>query len=556
MHSVDYLKDILILLTVSVFIIIIFKHLRISPVLGYLLSGALIGSNGFHLISYSETTSSIAELGIVFMLFAIGLELTLEKLLNMRKYVLGFGSLQVVVTGVVLSIITYLFGNNKEISIIIGVTLALSSTAIVLQVIEENAEKSTRVGRLSLSILLLQDLAVIPILVLLPAVADPNVEIFSAIGSAFVNATVALLIIFSVGKLLLKPIFKVIVSLKSNVLFFSMALIIILGSAFISHYLNLSLALGAFVAGLMLAETEYKYRIEHEIESIKSILLGLFFITIGMTFKLEMLMDNLLLIIVLSISLIAIKAGVIISLCKLFRFPLAPAIHSGLLLSQGGEFAFVVFIMAVENGVMENQLSQILMTSVTVTMAFTPLLASFGRNIKKQIYIKNSLKDNKIRRELGDIEKHIIIIGFSKIGRVVADVMREKNIPYLILSTNHRLVRIEKSNGYHIYYGDPLNLEILKRININSAESAIITNDDEILCFKITNFIRENFSDLHIVTKSENISGIERFKKVGANLVVSKNFETGLQISREILTSIGLEDSVVEEKLLNKRSSF
>ena len=218
-----------------------------------------------------------------------------------------------------------------------------------------------------------------------------------------------------------------------------------------------------------------------------------------------MLIDNLLLIIVLSISLITIKAGVIVSLCKLFRFPLAPAIHSGLLLSQGGEFAFIVFIMAVENGIMENKLSQILMTVVTVTMAFTPLLASFGRNIKKQIYIKNSLKDDKIRRELGEIEKHIVIIGFSKIGRVVADIMRTRNIPYLILSTNHRLVRIEKANGYHTYYGDPLNIEILKRINIGSAESAIIAIDDEILCFKVTNFIHENFADLHILTKSENL---------------------------------------------------
>jgi CPA2 family monovalent cation:H+ antiporter-2 len=275
-----------------------------------------------------------------------------------------------------------------------------------------------------------------------------------------------------------------------------------------------------------------------------------------MTFKLEMLMDNLLLIIALSIAIVAVKAGVIISLCKLFKFPLAPAIHSGLLLSQGGEFAFVVFIMAVENGIMESKMSQILMTSVTVTMAFTPLLATFGRNLKKQIYIKNSLKNNKIRRELGEIEKHIVIIGFSKIGRVVADIMRKRNIPYLILSTNHRWVRIEKANGYHIYYGDPLNLDILKRVNAKNAESIIIANDDEILCFKITNFIRENFPDLHILTKSENISGIKRFKKIGANLVISKNFETGLQISREILTTMGIEDSEIEKELSNKRNLF
>lgn len=535
MHNVDYLKDILILLSISVSIIIIFKQLKISPVLGYLIAGAIIGNHGLQIVEYSETTSSIAELGIVFMLFAIGLELTLDKLLNMKKYVLGFGSLQLVITGIALSSIFYFLGNSQQTAILIGITLALSSTAIVLQVIEENAEKSTRVGRLSFSVLILQDLAVIPILVLVPLLKDSNQEIFSAIGSAFINAFFALLIIFSIGKLFLKPIFKFIVSMKNDMLFFSMVLIVILGSAFISNKLNLSLALGAFVAGLMLAETEYKYRIEHEIESFKSLLLGLFFVTVGMTFQAKFLLDNLSLIILLSITLILVKAGIIIGLCKIFRFPLAPAIHSGLLLAQGGEFAFVVFMMATQNNIIDKNLSQILMTVVTVTMAFTPLMANLGRNLKRRLYLTQSLRDNKIIRELGDIEGHVIIIGFSKIGKIVADEMRNRHIPYLILSTNHNMVRVEKANGYHAYYGDPLNLDILNRIRTKYAEMIAVCEEDELLSFKIVSMISENFPRLNIITKAENSNNVERLKKAGAHEVISKNFETGNKISSRII---------------------
>jgi len=550
MHDISYLRDILILLFASVAIVIIFKQFGLSPALGYLVSGAAIGPFGFGVLTSTETTKSIAELGIVFLLFAIGLELTFSRLLAMRKYVLGFGSLQVVLTSGVISLICVKFFHmNLDASIVIGSALALSSTAIVMQVIAEHGEQSTRVGRLSFSILLMQDLAVIPILVLLPLLTKTDLNVAHALGGALFDACIAMGIIFVVGRVLLRPVYRLIAETKSDVLFLSFTLIVVLGSAFLSNYMGLSFALGAFIAGLMVAETEYKYRVEEEILSLKSLLLGLFFMTIGMSFDFDLLLSSLPYIVMVSIVLIIVKCVIIVLLCRIFRFPLAPAIHTGLLLAQGGEFAFVVFLMAVQQKFMEVDLSQFLMTVVTFTMALTPLLAALGRKAKSYLYTKEVLHDNKLRREIGDVEKHVIIIGFSKLGRVVSYILRKRGVNYLILENNHRMVRIEKNNGYNIYYGDAMNVDILRHIGVDRAESVIIAIEDEAACMKITRFISENFPDSTVITKSETINNADRFKKAGANLVISKNLETGLQLSSAALASVGMKSADINSAL-------
>lgn len=541
MHDISYLRDIIILLFASVAIVIVFKQLGLSPALGYLVAGAAIGPFGFGVLTTTETTGSIAELGVVFLLFAIGLELTFGRLLSMKKYVLGFGGFQIILTSTAISMICYKYVNLRlDTSIIIGSALAMSSTAIVMQVIAEHAEQSTRVGRLSFSILLMQDLAVIPILVFLPLLSKKEFDVASAIGGALLDATIAMAIIFAVGRLLLRPIYRLIAESQNEVLFLSFTLIVIFGSAFLSNHMGLSYALGAFIAGLMVAETEYKYRVEEEILSLKSLLLGLFFMTIGMSFDFDLLLKSFPYIIMASLALIITKALIIAFLCCLFRFPLAPAIHSGLMLAQGGEFAFVVFLMAVQQKLMDLDLSQFLMTVVTFTMALTPLLATMGRKIKTYLYTKEVLRDNKIKREIGDIEKHVVIIGLSKVGRIVAYILRKRGINYIVLENNHRIVRIEKSNGYNIYYGDAMNIDILHYIGLARCESVVVAMEDEIACMKITRFIHENFQQVAVITKSETINNADRFKKVGASLVVSKNLETGLQLSHAALSSVGM----------------
>ncbi len=401
MHDISYLRDILIMLFASVAVVIIFKKLGLSPALGYLVSGAAISPFGFGILTSTETAKSIGELGIVFLLFAIGLELTFSRLMTMKKYVLGFGSLQVILTSGAIALICHKFFEMPlESSVIVGSALSMSSTAIVMQVIAENSEQSTRVGRLSFSILLMQDLAVIPILVFLPLITKTDLDISHAIGGALFDAAIAMAIIFAIGRLLLRPIYRLIVESKNEVLFLSFTLIIILGSAFLSNKMGLSFALGAFVAGLMVAETEYRYRVEEEILSLKSLLLGLFFMTIGMSFDFDLLIKSLPKILLAAITLIAIKSVIIIFLCRIFRFPMAPAIHAGLLLSQGGEFALVVFLMTTQQKLIDVDLSQFLMTVVTLSMALTPALATIGRKIKSHLYTAEVLHDNKIKREV------------------------------------------------------------------------------------------------------------------------------------------------------------
>ncbi len=550
MHDISYLHDILVLLFASVAIVIVFKQFGLSPALGYLVAGAAIGPFGFGVLTSIETTSSIAELGVVFLLFAIGLELTFGKLMAMKKYVLGFGSLQIILTSAAIFLICYKLAHlGLATSIIVGSALALSSTAIVMQVISENGEDSTRVGRLSFSVLLMQDLAVIPVLVLLPLLAKKDANILSAVGGALFDAAIAMIIIFATGRSLLRPIYRLIANSKNEVLFLSFTLIVILGSAYLSDYMGLSFALGAFIAGLMVAETEFKYRVEEEILSLKSLLMGLFFMTIGMSFDFDLLLRSFPYIMAAACALILIKSSIIVLLCKIFRFPMAPAIHTGLLLSQGGEFGFVVFVMAVQERFMEPDLSQFLMTVVTFSMALTPLLANIGRKIKTKLYTKDVLQDHKIKREIDELSKHVIIIGFTKVGRIVSYILRKRGLNYVILDSNHRIVHIEKNNGYNIYYGDAMNIDILKYVGIERAESVIVAMEDEVACIKITRFIHENFPRSTVVTKSETLNNAERFKKVGASLVVSKNLETGLQLSKLALSSVGVNAREINEAL-------
>ncbi len=429
MHNLSFLHDIIILLLASLVIVVIFKELKLSPALGYLVAGTTIGPFGLGIVSSIATTKAVAELGIVFMLFAIGLELTLAKLSSMKRYVLGFGGLQVLISSLAIFIICHFcLKINIDTSIVIGVALAMSSTAIVLQIIQEKTEQNSKIGKLAFSVLLMQDLAVIPILVLLPILAKKSSNLIPALSIALGKAIIAMIIIFAFGRLCLRPIYRLIAKSHNDVLFLSFTLLIVLGSAYISQIFDMSSALGAFIAGLMVAETEYRYRVEEEILSLKSLLLGLFFMSIGMSFDYEFLIKSWFYIALASLSLIFLKTIIIILLSKIFKLPLAVGIKTGLLLSQGGEFAFVVFLIAVQQKFLSNDLSTFLMTTTTFTMALTPLLYTIGSKIRTTINTRQILQDNTLKNEVGDISKHIIIIGFSKITRIISHILDKKKI--------------------------------------------------------------------------------------------------------------------------------
>ncbi len=550
MHNsvTEHLLDIIILLSAAVFIVIAFWKMRISPVLGYFVAGAVISSHGLNLMHAPGVVDNFAEFGVVFLLFVIGLELTFERLIAMRIHVFGFGSLQVIVTTVSIWGLARAFGIDSNTAVVIGGALALSSTAIVLQVLQEKGYQATQVGRLSIAILLLQDFAVVPLIVLLPLLAEnSDKSLIEPLIYALVKAAIALVLIFITGRLLLRPLFAVIAAMKNSEIFMATTLLIVLGAAFITEKFNLSMALGAFVSGLLVAETEYRYEVEQTILPFKDLFLGLFFMTVGMSIDIKLLLSQLPLIILLSVSLIALKASIIYVLCRFFGFQVASAIQAGLLLSQGGEFAFILFGLAGELNVLPSNIAQTLMMLTTVTMAFTPLLSNLGD------WIANILSDEKkitldneeLIMDTQDLDNHVIVAGFGKTGRMVTKMLTTEHLSYVIIDIQSQVVREGKNEGFPIYLGDVTKLETLQSIGIERAQTLIISIRNEVTIKKIVSLAAAKFQNLNIIIRLPDLSNSEVYKNLGVSKIVPETFEVGLQLGAAALSLSGMGENTI-----------
>ncbi|WP_341821211.1 monovalent cation:proton antiporter-2 (CPA2) family protein [Wolbachia endosymbiont (group A) of Myopa testacea] len=548
MHSgSQHLFDIIILLSAAVFIVIAFWKMNISPVLGYFVAGAVIGSHGFNLIHSAEAMDNLAEFGVVFLLFIIGLELTFERLIAMRIHVFGFGSLQVIVTMVAIWCIALAFGVNTNIATVIGGGLALSSTAIVLQVLQEKGSQASQVGRLSIAVLLMQDFAVVPLIVLVPLLAgNSEHSLISSLAGSLVQAAIALVLIFITGRLLLRPLFSVIAKMESNEVFISTTLLIVLGAAFITEQFHLSLALGAFVAGLLVAETEYRHSVEHAVLPFKDLFLGLFFMTVGMSINTELLLNKLLLITLLSIILIVLKTSIIYILCRFFGFKSAPAIQAGLLLSQGGEFAFILFRLADELDVLPSEIAQVLMMVTTVTMAFTPLLSGLGDWIANSFSTeKIILDDEAVETDTQDLYNHVIVAGFGRVGYMVTKMLTAEHLSYVVVDIQSKIVKEGKSDSFPIYLGDVTRCEILKSVGIERAQALVISIKNEVTIKKVVSLVAANFPHVNIVIRLPDLSNVEVYRDLGASKIIPETSEIGLQLGGAALSLSGISESGV-----------
>lgn len=548
MHSgSQHLFDIIILLSAAVFIVIAFWKMNISPVLGYFVAGAVIGSHGFNLIHSAEAMDNLAEFGVVFLLFIIGLELTFERLIAMRIHVFGFGSLQVIVTMVAIWCIALAFGVNTNIATVIGGGLALSSTAIVLQVLQEKGSQASQVGRLSIAVLLMQDFAVVPLIVLVPLLTgNSEHSLISSLAGSLVQAAIALVLIFITGRLLLRPLFSVIAKMESNEIFISTTLLIVLGAAFITEQFHLSLALGAFVAGLLVAETEYRHSVEHAVLPFKDLFLGLFFMTVGMSINTELLLNKLPLITLLSIILIVLKTSIIYILCRFFGFKSAPAIQAGLLLSQGGEFAFILFRLADELNVLPSEIAQVLMMVTTVTMAFTPLLSGLGDWIANSFSTeKTILDDEAVETDTQDLYNHVIVAGFGRVGYMVTKMLTAEHLSYVVVDIQSKIVKEGKSDSFPIYLGDVTRCEILKSVGIERAQALVISIKNEVTIKKVVSLVAANFPHVNIVIRLPDLSNVEVYKDLGASKIIPETSEIGLQLGGAALSLSGISESGV-----------
>lgn len=548
MHSgSQHLFDIIILLSAAVFIVIAFWKMNISPVLGYFVAGALIGSHGFNLINSAEAMDNFAEFGVVFLLFIIGLELTFERLIAMRRHVFGFGSLQVIVTMIAIWCIALAFGVSINMAAVIGGGLALSSTAIVLQVLQEKGSKASQVGRLSIAVLLMQDFAVVPLIVLVPLLTgNSEHSLISSLAGSLVQAAIALVLIFVTGRLLLRPLFSVIAKMESNEIFISTTLLIILGSAFITEQFHLSMALGAFVAGLLVAETEHRNSVEHAVLPFKDLFLGLFFMTVGMSIDIDLLLNKLPLVTLLSIILIILKTSIIYTLCRFFGFRSAPAIQAGLLLAQGGEFAFILFRLADELDVLSSEIAQVLMMVTTVTMAFTPLLSGIGDWVANSFSTeKIILDDEAIETDTQDLHNHVIVAGFGRVGYMVTKMLTAEHLSYVVVDIQSKIVKEGKNDSFPIYLGDATRYEILKSVGIERAQALVVSIKNEVTIKKIVSLVATNFPNVNIIIRLPDLNNVEVYKDLGASKVIPETSEIGLQLGGAALSLSGISESGV-----------
>jgi monovalent cation:H+ antiporter-2, CPA2 family len=537
---------VIMLIAAAVFVVAIFKRINLSPVLGYLVAGALIGDNGLKIVTYQQT-SLLGEMGVVFLLFAIGLELSIERLKAMRRYVFGLGSLQVLITSVIIAGAIVLVSGDYNSAIIISGGLALSSTAIVMQVINETKSQSMQIGRVALAILLLQDFIVVPLLVIVPILGSGEgaESLPMILGNSLLKAVLALTVIFIVGRVVLRPLFSFISpdNSESSELPIAVTLLVVLTASWSTEHFGLSLALGAFVSGILVAETDFRGKAEESIYPFKSLLLGLFFMSVGMKIDVMEIYQQLNNIVTFCIALIILKAAIISALCILFGFNKGVAVHAGLLLSQGGEFAFILFGLGKEFGVLEEGVSNILLLIVTCSMALTPLLALAGQKFAEKIEKGLGKTPNQII-EYGarDLANHVIIAGFGKVGQMVAKVLEAEGINYIALDMNDDVVREKIANGLPVFKGDASSLSTLGAVGADRALTLVVTINNEITVKKISKMINGKFSNLNIIVRLKDLKHATEIYNNGVTTIIPQDCEIGLQLGGSVLKSVGISE--------------
>jgi monovalent cation:proton antiporter-2 (CPA2) family protein len=520
------------------------RILRLGSVLGYLAAGVVIGPFGIGLIFslYDvENVLHFAEFGVVMLLFVIGLELRPVRLLAMRSAIFGLGTAQLTVTAIVLAAIGLALGLTTRQALFVGLALSLSSTAFALQLLEEKGELNKRHGRLAFSILLFQDLAAIPLIALVPLFALSGADRPAMDLSRAVLAIGTILGVSVVGRFLLNRLYHIVASTGVREAMTASALLTVVGAALVMEAAGLSAALGAFIAGALLADSEYRHQIEADIAPFEGLLLGLFFIAVGMSMDLTVLLGSPLLLLAIVIGLVAIKAVILYGLGRWWGLRSQAAVRLGLVISQGGEFAFVLFSAGALAGVIGQPLASLLTLAVSLSMAATPVLL---------------LADEMIRRRAGpetpDYEMspggddHVIIAGFGRFGQIVARVLRARQIPFTALDSSVEQVDFVKSFGSRIYYGDASRIDILRAAETQKARALVLAVNEVEASLKIAETVRQNFPGVPIYARARDRTHVHRLMDLGVTIIERETFLSALELTRKLLKGLGLSDAEVK----------
>lgn len=566
--AIPYLRETVIFLIAAGVIVPFLHRLRISPVLGYLVVGAVIGPYGLGLLagelswlSYAVISDlhgvqKLAELGVIFLLFMIGLELSLERLWSMRRMVFGLGSLQILVTGAIITLIAWEFGNSPAASVVLGACLALSSTAIVMELLIQTRRLGTPLGRSSFSILLMQDLAVVPILFMLGvlgAKAGGNIGLDLALALGKAMVTIAL--IYAIGQLMLRPMLRVVAQTRSPEMFMAAILLTVIGISAVTGAAGLSMALGAFLAGLLLAETEYRHEVQVYIEPFKGLMLGLFFMSVGMGIDYRVILDEPFWIAASVIGLFAVKSTITAALCVAFGLPRHTSIEAGLLMGQGGEFGFIVVGLALSLGLLAADIGQFMLIVTGLTMVITPFVAAAAERLALRMESETHARAQEGRlSEIGDLEGHVIIAGFGRVGQSIAQILEAEAIPYLAIDADPAAVARAREGKLPVFYGNATRLEMLNRAHIDKAQAIVITIDAAPAVEKIIREIRLTWPAIPIYARAREGSHAMRLVQAGATHAVPETIEASLQLAGRVLAGTGAPEDVVARRLEQQRA--
>jgi glutathione-regulated potassium-efflux system protein KefB len=544
MNEEQFLIQATVFLAAAVIGVPLLKRFGLSSVLGYIVAGAAIGPWGLALAGDVESVRDYAEIGIVLLLFLIGLELLPTRLWELRRSVFGLGAAQVATTGAVLGVGAWALGVTPGAAAIIGFGLALSSTAVGLQILIERKQLATPQGRAGFAVLLFQDLAVIPLLAVLPALANRSAGAVHAVGGFSPLVTVLLFAaVVAIGRYLLRPYFRTLATAGSREVFTAGALLVVLAVGVFMHKLGISMALGAFVAGMLLADSEFRHEIEANIEPFKGLLLGLFFMAVGMSVNFGLIGAEPLKVAGLVIALVAVKAAVVFALARAFGEETPSAYAVAVVLSQGGEFAFVLFSLAAGEKLLPSGLADLLVAVVTISMLTTPILVSLLHCLPQR---KEAAAEGAAPPEE---ENPVIIAGFGRVGQIVGRILATRGITFTALDSDSEQLDFVTQFGEKAYFGDASRLDLLRAAKADRASILVIAIDDIEASMKCAEIAKQHFPQLKIFARARNRLHAYQLLDLGITRVWRETFHSSVDMAGRVLTELGLPDSTAEESV-------
>lgn len=564
----DSYRDVVLFLVTAGIVVPLFRRWRISPILGFIGAGVALGPQGlgalahsipwlnYFTISGANEVAQLAEFGVVFLLFMIGLEISWERLRLMRRYVFGLGGLQVLLSTAAISAAAIAMKAPPAEGIAIGAALALSSTAVVMPILAENKRQHALAGRVTFSILLFQDLAVAPILITLGFLGRGSMAEFTAKDLlAFGPAVLAVAGLVLFGRLFLRPMMRSVAKAKSEELFVAASLLIVIGSGLVAALAGLSMALGAFVAGLLLAETEYRHEVEVTIEPFKGLLLGLFFLSVGIGLDLSLLLAHPIEVLSFALGLITLNFAVVFGLGRIFKLPWRSAAESALLLAGGGEFAFVILSAAMASRIVGSELGQLVLVSSTLSMMCIPALASLGLKVGARKTPETPVEQEALP-STDDQSPRVLVVGYGRVGRLVSEMLQTHSVAWLAVDSDPRLAESARRQGGQVFFGDATRAEFLRRCGLDNALAVVVTMDSPEAAESVVATARALRPDLVIVARARDDRHAKRLYDLGVSDAVPETIEASLQLSEAVLVDVGIPMGLVIASIHERRDAF